>query len=183
MAGATSSSWPSVSPHCGCAVVTSGQQIAALVQQAMVATAQQDEVRNAGNAAGGPVPYVVGIADPGHAARELAMFVPGAERSTDRRRNRAGLPADVERCPALVVDHRHHRRVVAKAPPSPDRCLAKRRRTARRRRPWPLERNGAARPRSRAWRPGSVPAPWRRRSPAGHGGAHQRQSGQRPGDP
>jgi hypothetical protein len=104
------------SPHRGCAVVASSQQMAALVHQAMVATAQQDEIRNAGNAAVDPVPYVVGIADPGHAAREQAVFVPGVERSTDRRRNRAGLPADVERCSALVVGHRHHRRVAAKAP-------------------------------------------------------------------
>jgi hypothetical protein len=89
--------------------------IALLVNSPVVAAAEQDEVRQRGGAALGPVADVVGLAETPVAAREAAAAVPMEQRSPQRWRDRAGLGADLEDATLGIMLHDHLARVASKA--------------------------------------------------------------------
>ena len=87
----------------------------ALVNGPVMASAQEDEVVEAGRAAVDPVLDVMRVAAAGRAAGESATPVARLKRPPDRGRHRAGLAPDVEDGAVGAMTHRHHRGVAGKA--------------------------------------------------------------------
>src|SRR4029453_9282191 len=85
-----------------------------LVDGTVVAAAEQDEVRQRGGTALGPVADVVSLAEAAVAAREAAAAVSMEQRSPQRRRDRAGLGADLEDATFGIMLHDHPARVASK---------------------------------------------------------------------
>ena len=78
---------------------------AAFVHRPVMPPAKLHQVVEPGRAAVRPVPDVVRIAPPGRAAREAATPIPRRERTAQRRRDRARLPADAEHLSGGAVGH------------------------------------------------------------------------------
>ena len=79
----------------------------AFVYRAMMASAQQHEVLEAGSTTINPVDNMMGVAPPSGAARKPAPRVACEQRATNAWRNRAGLPSHIEYGAARVVMHHH----------------------------------------------------------------------------
>jgi hypothetical protein len=91
-------------------------RVAALVYEAVVTATQEDEVVDPRLTATRPVPDVVGIEEtPVLAARETAAAITRLQGSSQRRRDRARLPADGERL-ALALPDLDERGIAGKAP-------------------------------------------------------------------
>ena len=88
----------------------------AFVYRAMMASAQQHEVLEAGATAINPVDNMMGVAAPSGAARKPATCVACEQRATNRRGNRARLPSHIEHRAVRVVMHHDHRRITRQTP-------------------------------------------------------------------
>jgi hypothetical protein len=89
--------------------------VALLVNGAMVAAAEQSEIRERGGAALRPVTDVMSLAESDHATREPAAAVAVVERPPEGRRDCAGPGIDLHDMAVPAVAHHHPARVAGQA--------------------------------------------------------------------
>jgi hypothetical protein len=89
--------------------------VALLVNGAMVAAAEQSEIRERGGAALRPVTDVMSLSESDHATREPAAAVAVVERPPEGRRDCAGPGIDLHDMAVPAVAHHHPARVAGQA--------------------------------------------------------------------
>jgi hypothetical protein len=105
--------WP---PEAERAVELTRDLVALLVDRTMMPPTEQDEIRQRGWAAAGPMAHVMPLPDAHAAAREATASVSMVQRPPQRGRDGPGAGADLDQPARRIVTHQNPARVARQTP-------------------------------------------------------------------